>query len=263
LVRPFGGRLTLLGVVGRKAIVNADIPTYRPSELVEPLLECHEACLHSRIILGIARQHADPSYLLGLLRARRERPGRRRAAEQRYERAPFHSITSSARASKVGGRVHRKSTRLPYRAPFRSPGWSSPCWNATRRAFTPGSSSASPVNTPIRRICSVCCARAASGQAAAAPPSSDMNVRRFIRSPRRRGRAKSAAGYIGRAHVCPTARPSDLRAGRAPAGMPRGVPSLQDHPRHRPSTRRSVVSARSAARAPRAARPPPRRRAAI
>src|SRR5262249_13370229 len=105
LVRPFGGRLTLLGVVGRKAIVNADIPTYRPSELVEPLLECHEACLHSRIILGIARQHADPSYLLGLLRARRERPGRRRAAEQRYERAPFHSITSSARASKVGGRV--------------------------------------------------------------------------------------------------------------------------------------------------------------
>src|SRR5262249_31566819 len=99
----FGERLILIRVVGRKAIVNADITIYRPSELVEPLLECHEACLHSRIILGIARQHADPSYLLGLLRARRERPGRRRAAEQRYERAPFHSIPLSARASKVGG----------------------------------------------------------------------------------------------------------------------------------------------------------------
>jgi hypothetical protein len=37
-----------------------------------------------------------------LLRARRERP-RRRAAEQRYELAPFHSITSSARASSVDG----------------------------------------------------------------------------------------------------------------------------------------------------------------
>ena len=34
-----------------------------------------------------------------------------------------------------------------------------------------------------------CCARAASGHAAAAPPSSVMNSRRFIRSPRRRGRA--------------------------------------------------------------------------
>ena len=37
-----------------------------------------------------------------LLRARRERP-RRRAAEQRDELAPLHSITSSARASSVGG----------------------------------------------------------------------------------------------------------------------------------------------------------------
>jgi len=34
-----------------------------------------------------------------------------------------------------------------------------------------------------------CCARAASGHAAAAPPRSVMNARRFIRSPRRRGRA--------------------------------------------------------------------------
>jgi hypothetical protein len=31
------------------------------------------------------------------LRARHERPCGRRAAEQRYERAPLHSITSSAR----------------------------------------------------------------------------------------------------------------------------------------------------------------------
>ena len=43
------------------------------------------------------------------------------------------------------------------------------------------------------RICSACCARAASGQAAVAPPSSDMNSRRLIRSPRRRGRAASMA----------------------------------------------------------------------
>ena len=41
----------------------------------------------------------------GLLRARRERPRGSRAAEQRDELAPPHSITSSARASSVGGTV--------------------------------------------------------------------------------------------------------------------------------------------------------------
>src|SRR5215467_8309270 len=41
---------------------------------------------------------------LALLRPRRERPRGRRAAEERYEPAPpDHSITSSARASSVGG----------------------------------------------------------------------------------------------------------------------------------------------------------------
>src|SRR5262249_36529123 len=38
-----------------------------------------------------------------LLRARRQRPCSRRAAEQRDKRAAVHSITSSARASSVGG----------------------------------------------------------------------------------------------------------------------------------------------------------------
>src|SRR5215831_12694363 len=49
------------------------------------------------------------------------------------------------------------------------------------------------MSTAIRRIRSPCCARAASGHAAAAPPSSVMNSRRFIRSPRRREREASAA----------------------------------------------------------------------
>src|SRR6516225_7887513 len=52
-------------------------------------------------------QHADAPHALALLRPRRERPCRRRAAEQRDEIAPFHlrghSITSSARASSVVG----------------------------------------------------------------------------------------------------------------------------------------------------------------
>src|SRR5262249_53230155 len=47
------------------------------------------------------------------------------------------------------------------------------------------------VSTPMRRTRSPCCARAASGHVTAAPPSSVMNSRRFIRSPRRRGPAAS------------------------------------------------------------------------
>src|SRR6266568_8074417 len=50
----------------------------------------------------------DARYTRRLLRARRARPRnvrRRRAAEQRYELAAPHSITSSARASSVGGMV--------------------------------------------------------------------------------------------------------------------------------------------------------------
>ena len=63
---------------------------------------------------------------------------------------------------------------------------------AVRRACDSGSSAAVCISTPMRRIRS--CARAARGHAAAAPPTSVMNSRRFIRSHRRRGRAGLAAG---------------------------------------------------------------------
>ena len=58
-----------------------------------------------RIVRGCGHEHADAPHPLALLRARRERPRRRRAAEQRDELAPLHSITSSARASSDGGTV--------------------------------------------------------------------------------------------------------------------------------------------------------------
>jgi hypothetical protein len=45
----------------------------------------------------------------GLLRARGERPRGRRAAEQGDEIAAFHSITSSAMASSVGGTANRRA----------------------------------------------------------------------------------------------------------------------------------------------------------
>src|SRR5262249_2639399 len=61
-----------------------------------------------------------------------------------------------------------------------------PCRNAPIRVGVSGSSAAKVISTPMRRIRSGCCARAASGHVAA-PPSSVMNARRLlIRSPRRR-----------------------------------------------------------------------------
>jgi hypothetical protein len=43
---------------------------------------------------GLRHEHADWPHPLRLLRARRERPHRRRAAEERDEFASFHRITS-------------------------------------------------------------------------------------------------------------------------------------------------------------------------
>ena len=65
-------------------------------------------CLRRRQTDGAFRllgrgEDLEPALPLGLLRARRERPRRRRTADQRDELAPPHSITSSARASTVGG----------------------------------------------------------------------------------------------------------------------------------------------------------------
>ena len=60
--------------------------------------------------------------------------------------------------------------------------------NATATIPIVMAASGDPVGTGV----AACCARAASGHPTA-PPSSMMNARRFIRSPRRRGRAMSAA----------------------------------------------------------------------
>jgi hypothetical protein len=69
------------------------------------------------------------------------------------------------------------------------------------RACDSGSSAARFMSTPIRRIRSGCCARVASGHAAAAPPSSVMNWRRssgrdvrFIARPPQSGRVEARTG---------------------------------------------------------------------
>src|SRR5262245_34449945 len=77
-------------------------PLY-PPELSKFLLKRGDRGLPFFVALGGECQDTDPAHPFGLLRAGRERP-RRRAAKQCDERAPLHhSITSSARASSVGG----------------------------------------------------------------------------------------------------------------------------------------------------------------
>src|SRR5262249_19337142 len=65
--------------------------------------ECLQSSLAHRIVLRERHEHADAAHSFGLLRARRNRPWRRRAAEQRDELAASHSIASSARASTEDG----------------------------------------------------------------------------------------------------------------------------------------------------------------
>jgi len=56
--------------------------------------------------VGITEEEHAYTIDLRLLRPRYDRPCRRRAAEKRDEPTPFHSITSSARASRDGGTVN-------------------------------------------------------------------------------------------------------------------------------------------------------------
>src|SRR5262249_24422016 len=84
-------------------IVDPHVATVRPTQLLQRLNKCCEIGLRFTIGFVPPHQYADAPHSPALLRARREPPRRRRAAEQRDELALVHSMTSSARASSVGG----------------------------------------------------------------------------------------------------------------------------------------------------------------
>src|SRR5262249_45795236 len=104
----------------------------RPS--TQPNLRSFHKRCELRLGFQITHQHADPPHPLGLLRARRERPRRCRAAEQRDELAALHSITSSARASRIG-----KTSKPKALAALRLITNSNlvPCWTGKSAGFTP------------------------------------------------------------------------------------------------------------------------------
>ena len=77
----------VVGIARAPAIVDPHVAADRSSPFLQPLQERPEAGLRFRIVRGQVHEHADAPHPLGLLRPRRERPRRRRAAEQRDELA--------------------------------------------------------------------------------------------------------------------------------------------------------------------------------
>src|SRR5215510_13162288 len=85
---------------GIPADIDAEVLPFDPAELPQRMTERRYVRLQDRVRRRATHQHAHAPRLL---RARRERPRGSRAADERYELAAVHSITSSARASSVGG----------------------------------------------------------------------------------------------------------------------------------------------------------------
>src|SRR5262249_25572148 len=89
---------------GPPAIVNPHVAADGPARLLQSLQKSSDTRLRFLIVRSQVREYADPPHPLRRPRARRERPRCRGAAQQRDKLAPpHHSITSSARASNVGG----------------------------------------------------------------------------------------------------------------------------------------------------------------
>src|SRR4029077_4615085 len=83
------------------AILYRNGTALHPAEFPEPVHKGGGPA--SPVRCGTGPQEADSRHFALLLRARREWPRRRHAAEQRDERAPLHSITSSASAISLSG----------------------------------------------------------------------------------------------------------------------------------------------------------------
>src|SRR6516164_7415688 len=97
-------RKRVLSTLG-KTVLDDDVLPFDPAVFLQPLAKCLQLTSHYRRARGARQQKANPANRRGrLLRARHQWPSRR-AAEQRYERAAPHSITSLASASSLSGTV--------------------------------------------------------------------------------------------------------------------------------------------------------------
>ena len=81
------------GICVAPARVDADVAAVGPAQLLQRLPERREGGLHFRVGLGERAQHTNPlDPPAALLRARRKRPSRSRAAEKGDELAASHEL---------------------------------------------------------------------------------------------------------------------------------------------------------------------------
>src|SRR5262249_12846041 len=88
-----------LGSIIGPAIIDSHVLAFDKARLLQALMECAQLIADRMNRCGVE----EPHNWHRLLRADHEWPRDRRTAEQGDERAAFHSITSSARASNDGG----------------------------------------------------------------------------------------------------------------------------------------------------------------
>src|SRR5262245_36437820 len=86
----------------RPTVLDRDLPAFDIAAFAQALAECIREPPERAGRGAVEKADHRSSWVL---RVSRERPRRRGAAQQRDEGAPLHSITSSARASSVGGTV--------------------------------------------------------------------------------------------------------------------------------------------------------------
>src|SRR5215216_6464214 len=74
-----------------------------PAEVLQTALKCGSARLSFRIIFRLRKERGDAPDTIRSLGCCRKQRSKHHRADKREKRAPPHSITSSARASSVGG----------------------------------------------------------------------------------------------------------------------------------------------------------------
>src|SRR5262245_24461660 len=106
-----------------------------PTQLLQCLPERRNAGLAFGIVCGYGHKNTDPPHAITLLRTRRDRPCRRRTAEQRDELAALHhSITSSARPISGSGMVRPRALAV-FRLMINSTLVA--CWTGRSAGFSP------------------------------------------------------------------------------------------------------------------------------
>src|SRR5215469_12811314 len=123
---------TNVGAAGGPAVHHPHVAAIDPAQFLGPVQKSGETRKRFRIVRSDRHQHPDAAHP-ALLRPRRERP-RGHAAEQRYERAALHSITSSARPDRGSGTVMPSALAV---LRFRNSSTFVACWTGRSAAFSP------------------------------------------------------------------------------------------------------------------------------